>query len=122
MLNMEKEFVPKLSKELFELKIKIEKELSSGNKTNENLYQLINKSLEFLEQKRTGAPISKKLPIYKYFEKKYGITNLFLIDISKEARAIYTNTANNEFQILQIVLEIYELHKDYEKRGGYNRH
>ncbi len=120
--NLKKEFIPKLSKELFELKIKIEKELSSGNKTNENLYQLINKSLEFLKQKRTGAPISKKLPIYKYFEKKYGINNLFLIDLSKEARAIYTNTANNEFQILQIVLEIYESHKDYERRGGYNKH
>src|SRR3989339_336640 len=110
------------SKELFELKIKIEKELSIGNKTNENLYQLINKSIYFLKQKRVGVPISKKLPIYKYFEKKYGITNLFLIDISQEARAIYTNTSNNEFQILQIVLEVYESHKKYEKIGGYNRH
>ena len=119
---MRKEFVPKLSKDLFELRIKIEKELSAGNKTHENFYQLINKSLGFLENERTGAPISKKLPIYKYFEKEYGIANLFLIDVSREARAIYTNTANNEFQILQIVLEIYESHKDYEKRGGYNRH
>ncbi|HLD55885.1 MAG TPA: hypothetical protein VJB35_06500 [Candidatus Nanoarchaeia archaeon] len=117
-----KEFIPQLSKELFELKIKIEKELSIGNKTNENLYQLINKSIYFLKQKRVGAPISKKLPIYKHFEKKYGITNLFLIDISQEARAIYTNTSNNEFQILQIVLEVYESHKKYEKIGGYNRH
>jgi len=119
---MKKEVVPKLSKELFKIRIKIEKELSSGNKSHEKFYQLINKALDFLDNKRTGAPISKKLPIYKYFEKKYGITNLFLIGISKEARAIYTNTANNEFQILQIVLEIYESHKDYEKRGGYNRH
>ncbi len=117
-----KEFIPKLSKELFELKIKIEKELSQENKTNENLYQLINKSINFLKQKRTGAPISKKLPIYKYFEKKYGITNLFLIDISKEARTIYTNTSNNEFQILQIILEVYKSHKEYEKKGRYNKH
>ncbi|MCK5149300.1 hypothetical protein KAJ87_00045 [Candidatus Pacearchaeota archaeon] len=115
-------FVPKLSKELFELKLKIEKEFSQENKTNENLYQLINKATDFLKQKRSGAPISKKLPIYKYFEKKYGITNLFLIDISKEARALYTNTANNEYEILQIVLEVYESHKEYEKKGGYNRH
>lgn len=64
----------------------------------------------------------KKLPIYKYFEKRHGITNLFLIDISKEARAIYTNISENEFEILQIVLEVYQSHKEYEKRGGYNRH
>ncbi|KHO55239.1 MAG: hypothetical protein QT10_C0004G0026 [archaeon GW2011_AR19] len=117
-----KEFVPKLSKELFELKLRIEKELSEGNKTNETLYGLINKAVDFLKQKRTGAPISKKLPIYKYFEKKYGVTNLFIIDISKEARAIYTNTSQDEYQILQIVLEIYESHKEYERIGGYNRH
>ena len=117
-----KELIPKLSKELFELKIKIEKELSKGDKTNENFYKLINRAIDFLKQKRTGAPISKKLPIYKYFEKKYGITNLFLIDISKEARAIYTSVSNNEYKILQIVLEVYKSHKEYERKGGYNRH
>jgi hypothetical protein len=117
-----KEFVSKLSEDLFKIKLKIEEELSKGNKTNENFYNLINKTTDFLKQKRTGAPISKKLPIYKHFEKRYGVTNLFLIDLSKEARAIYTNTSNNEYQILQIVLEIYESHKEYEKIGGYNRH
>ncbi len=34
-----KEFVPKLSKELFNSKIEIERELSEGNKSNENLYK-----------------------------------------------------------------------------------
>lgn len=119
---MMKNFVPKLSEELFNAKLKIEKELSQGNKVNENFYNLINKTIDFLKQKRTGAPISKKLPIYKYFEKKYEITNLFLLDISKEARAIYTNTAHNEYEILQIILEVYESHKEYERKGGYNQH
>jgi len=114
--------ITKLSKELFELKIKIEKELAQENKTNENLYQLINKAIDFLKQKRIGAPISKKLPIYKYFEKKYRITNLFLIYLSKEARAIYTTTSQDEFTILQIVLEVYESHKEYEKKGKYTKH
>jgi hypothetical protein len=117
-----KEFVTQLSKELFETKLKIEKELAEGNKTNENLYQLITKAIDFLKQGRIGSPISKKLPIYKYFESKYGITNLFLIDLSREARGLYTNTSQGEFQILQIILEIYESHKDYEKVGGYNKH
>lgn len=117
-----KEFIPKLSKELFEAKIGIEKELSGGNKTNERLYLLIQKTIEFLKQKRKGEPISKKLPIYKYFESKFGITNLFLIKITKEARAFYTNTSQDEFTILQIILEVHESHKEYEKKGGYNKH
>ena len=76
----------------------------------------------FFREGRSGAIISKKLPIYKYFEEKFGIMNLFLFDLFSEARAFYTNTAQNEFEILQIILEVHETHKEYEKRGGYNRH
>lgn len=117
-----KRTIIKLSKDLFEVKINIEKELTNENKTNENFYQLINKAIDFLKQNRIGAPISKKLPLYKYFEKKYGITNLFLIDLSKEARAVYTTTSQDELTILQILLEVYESHKEYEKKGGYTKH
>lgn len=117
-----KQLIPKLSKELFEIKIKIEDEIRNGNKTNEKLYLLIQKAIEFLKQKRRGEPISKKLPIYRYFESRYGITNLFLIKISKEARAFYTNISENEYAILQIILEIHEKHKEYEKKGKYTKH
>ena len=117
-----KQFIPKLSKELFEVKLKIENELKEGNKTNEKLYLLIQKSIDFLKQKRRGDPISKKLPIYKYFKIKYGITNLFLIKITREARAFYTNTSQEEYAILQIILEIHETHKEYEKKGKYSKH
>lgn len=114
-----KEFVPKLSGDLFKTKIEIEKELTEGNKSNEELYLFILKTIEFLKAKRKGDPISKKLPIYKYFENKYGITNLFLIKVSREARAFYTNTSHDEFKILQIVLEVHRTHKEYERKGGY---
>jgi len=117
-----KELVSKLSKNLFLSKIEIEKELAEGNKSNENLYRLILKAENFLREGRSGAIISKKLPIYKYFEWKYGITNLFLFDLTDEARAFYTNTSQDEFKILQIILEVHETHKEYEKKGGYNRH
>jgi hypothetical protein len=115
-----KEAIPQLSQELFKLKVKIENELSQENKTNEDLYSLIIKTIDFLKAKRTGEPVSKKLPIYKYFEKQYGITNLFLIKISKEARAFYTNVFGGEYKILQIVLEVHKTHKEYEKKGSYN--
>ncbi len=111
-----------LSKNLFKVKTEIENELIQGNKSNENLYFLITKTIEFLKTERTGAPISKKLLIYKYFEFNYGITNLFLIDVTKEARAFYTNISKDEFEILQIILEVHETHKEYEKKGGYTKH
>jgi len=81
---------------------------------------LILKAIEFLKAKRKGDPISKKLPIYKYFEKEYGVTNLFLIKVSREARAFYTNTSQDEFKILQIILEVHRTHKEYERKGGYH--
>jgi len=114
-----KEFVIKLSEELFKLKLEIERELAEGNKTNEDIYSLILKVKNFLENGRSGEPISKKLPIYKYFENKYGITNLFLIKLTREARAFYTNVSGGEFKILQIILEVHKTHKEYEKKGGY---
>ena len=117
-----KKKIVQLSKDLFQVKTEIENQLLQGNKSNENLYFLITKTIEFLKAERTGAPVSKKLPIYKYFENNYGITNLFLIDLTDIARAFYTNTSKDEFEILQIILEIHETHKEYEKKGGYTRH
>ena len=117
-----KEFIVQLSGELFKTKSEIEKELMQGNKSDAELYSLILKAIDFLKSHREGEPISKKLPIYKYFERRYGITNLFLIKLTKESRAFYTNTARDEFKILQIILEVHKTHKEYERKGGYNKH
>ncbi|MFA6022535.1 MAG: hypothetical protein WC781_00435 [Candidatus Pacearchaeota archaeon] len=116
---MEKEFIVQLSPELFNVKTSIETELQKGNKTNEKLYSLILKSIEFLKEKRTGLPISKKLPIYKYYESKYGITNLFMIKLTYGSRGFYTNVSGGQFRVLQIILEVEETHKGYERKGNY---
>lgn len=116
---MEKEFVVQLSPELFKVKTEIEAELLAGNKTNEKLYALILKAIEFLKGKRTGLPISKKLPIYNYYREKYGITNLFMIKLTRGSRGFYTNVSGGQLRILQIILEVEEDHKDYEKKGHY---
>ena len=116
---MEKEFVVQLSPELFKVKTDIEAELLAGNKTNEKIDSLILKAIEFLKEKRIGLPISKKLPIYKYYEKIYGITNLFMIKLTRDSRGFYTNVSGGESKILQIILEVEESHKDYEKKGHY---
>ena len=116
---IEKEFIVQLSSDLFKVKTNIEAELHKGNKTNENLYALILKAIKFLKEKRTGLLISKKLPIYNYYEKKYGITNLFMIKLTKSSRGFYTNVSGGQLKILQIILEVEEDHKNYEKKGNY---
>src|SRR3989344_3754899 len=102
---MEKEFIVQLSSELFKSKTDIESELL--------------KAIQFLKEKRTGLPISKKLPIYNYYEKKYGITNLFMIKLTRGSRGFYTNISGGALKILQIILEVEENHKGYEKKGHY---
>jgi len=115
-----KEYEVQLSQELFQIKIEIENEFRKGNKVNSEFYSLINKAIDFLKSSRRGESISKKLPIFRYFENKYGINNLYLIKLSREARALYTYVSQEKFKILQIILEIYNSHKEYEKVGGYN--
>jgi len=117
---MDKDYEIRLSPELFKVKTTIEFELQNSNKTNEKLYQLILKAIEFLKSKRSGLPISKSLPIYKYYEKQYGITNLFMIKLSQGSRGFYTNISGGQFKVLQIILEVEETHKDYERKGKYN--
>ena len=119
MYKMEKEFIVQLAPELFKVKIEIEKELENGNKTDEKLYLLILKSIDFLKEKRKGIVISKKLPIYKHFEKKHGITNLFMIKLTKGSRGFYTSVSGGQLKILQIILEVEENHKNYDKKGKY---
>ena len=44
------------------------------------------------------------------------------LKLSKEARAFYTYASQDRFRILQIILEIHQTHKEYEKKGGYSKH
>lgn len=114
-----KEYIVQLSPNLFQTKLEIEEELRKGNKSNAEFYSLIIKSIDFLKANRKGEPISKKLPIFRYFQERYGVNNLYLIKLSREARALYTYVSQDQFKILQIILEVYDSHKEYEKIGGY---
>ncbi len=42
-----------------------------------------------------------------------------MINLTRPPRAFYTNVAGGEMKILQIILEVEENHKDYEKKGKY---
>lgn len=118
---MDKKVVTQLSKPLFEIKVQIEKDISNGNKTDAELLSLIESIICFLKEGRKGTPVAKGLPIFRYFEVEFGVSNLFVVDLRAGFRGFYTRVSNGEFEILQIILDVIS-HKEYEKRGHYNKH
>ena len=57
--------------------------------------------------------------VSRFFYNRFGIENLFILDVGRGARAFYTSVSQDEFSILQIILEVHETHKEYERKGNY---
>ncbi|MDP1729493.1 MAG: hypothetical protein Q8L27_04790, partial [archaeon] len=66
-----------------------------------------------------GNPIAKDLIPKEYFD-KFGITNLFRVELPAFWRMLYTLTNNEEVEIVAFVLDIIN-HQDYNKKFGYRR-
>lgn len=65
-----------------------------------------------------GNQIPKNL-IPKEYVKKYGVNNLFRVELPNFWRMIYTlKTEENQVEIVAFVLDIFD-HKKYNKRFGY---
>ena len=65
-----------------------------------------------------GNPIKKSSPHSKYIH-KYGITNLFRIELPSFWRMLYTLTeGETKIEIIAFVLDIIN-HKEYNKKFGY---
>ena len=67
-----------------------------------------------------GQPIAKKL-IPAEYKTKYGITNLFRVELPNFWRMLYTLTAGSSgIEIIVLVLDIID-HKKYDKKFGYKK-
>ncbi len=68
-----------------------------------------------------GEPVAKdKIP--DEYKKKYGVTNLFRVELSNFWRMLYTLTNDEtEVKIIAFVLDIID-HKKYNKKFGYKGH
>ncbi|MFH1211753.1 MAG: hypothetical protein V1659_02370 [Candidatus Woesearchaeota archaeon] len=64
-----------------------------------------------------GIQIPKRL-IPKEFVKKYGINNLWKINLPKGWRILYTVTPENEVELITAILEWFN-HKAYERKFRY---
>ena len=65
-----------------------------------------------------GEPIPKKL-IPKEYLRKYNITNLWWVALTKEARLVYSITTPDQVEIVSLVIELFGKHKEYERRFKY---
>lgn len=80
---------------------------------DERLYKEIEEALSTIKQNAFfGRNVKKKL-IPKELVQKYSLENLWIYNLRKDWRLLYTIT-NNEVEVLAIILD-WMNHKDYER-------
>ena len=93
--------------------------LAANSKLERSILNSIKKKVELIKtNQHYGNPIAKKL-IPKEYILKYGVTNLFRVELSGFWRMLYTLTNDEtEVVIVAFVLDIMD-HKKYDNKFGY---
>lgn len=91
----------------------------AGNSKQERMIlKAIHNKIELIKNNvHYGDPIAKDLFPNEY-KQRYGITNLFRVELPAFWRMLYTLTNNEEIEIIAFVLDIID-HNDYNKKFGY---
>lgn len=110
-----------LSSEAEEVYIYLNKEVADAIKRTPEvqILEMFLKKKEIIKQNiHYGLPIAKNL-IPKEYKEKYGVTNLFWVELPYFWRFLYTLTNDeSEIEIIAFVLDIMD-HKKYNKKMGY---
>lgn len=108
-----------LSSEAEEVYKKLNSE-SENNKQSRMILKAVNNKIEFIKANiHYGSSVAKNL-IPKEYKEKYGLTNLFVVDLPTFWRMIYTLTNEGEIEIVAFVLDIFD-HDNYNKKFGYRK-
>ena len=94
-------------------------EEASTSKTERMILKAVNQKVELIKSNpHFGNPVSKnKIPTE--YKQKYGITNLFRVELPAAWRILYTLTnGESEVEIIAFVLDIID-HKQYDKKFDY---
>jgi hypothetical protein len=96
-------------------------EKAKESKIERSILNSIQEKVELIKQNpHHGDPISKKM-IPSIYIQKYGITNLFRVELSNYWRMLYTLTdGETVVEIIAFVLDIVD-HKTYDKKFGYKK-
>jgi len=84
------------------------------------IFNAINKKTELIKANfHYGEPVGKdKIP--NEYKVKYGVTNLFWVELPNFWRMVYTLVDGNEVEIIAFVLDVID-HKTYNKKFGYKK-
>ena len=90
-----------------------------NSKNEKTLLKSIKQKIEFIkENPQYGNPLSKKL-IPNEYKIKYGITNLFRVELPNFWRMLYTLTeGESKIEVISFILDIIN-HPDYNKKSKY---
>jgi hypothetical protein len=96
-------------------------EEAPNSKEERMILKAINQKIELIKTNpHFGDPISKKL-IPKEYIKKYGIRNLFRVELPNFWRMLYNLTGGEtKVEIIAFVLDIID-HPTYNKKFGYKK-
>jgi hypothetical protein len=94
-------------------------ERSPNSKIERTIFNAINKKVELIKANpHYGNPVAKPL-IPEEYRAKYGITNLFRVELPNFWRMLYTLTnGETEIEIIAFVLDVID-HEKYDKKFGY---
>ena len=92
---------------------------ASASKQERMILKAINQKIELIKANpHYGDPIAKRLIPVEYIQ-KYGVTNLFRVELPAFWRMLYTLTdGESEVEIISFVLDIIN-HDAYDKKFGY---
>ena len=97
------------------------KEQALTSKIERSIFNAIHQKKEFLiANPHYGDPLAKRLIPVEYVQ-KYGVTNLFRVELPNYWRMLYTLIEGEmETEIVAFVLDIID-HKEYDKTFGYKK-
>ena len=103
----------------FEAGLEALRSSAADNKFNQQLLKAIEREKDSIKANpHRGIQVQKRLIPQEYIE-KYGITNLWKINLPDFWRMLYTITGT-EIEIIAIMLEFMN-HKSYDKKFGYRK-
>jgi len=90
-----------------------------NSKTDRMILKSLNQKVELIKANmHYGDPIAKDL-IPKEYKAKYGVTNLFHVELAQFWRMIYSLTnGETEIEIIAFILDVSD-HPTYNKKFGY---
>ena len=92
-----------------------------SSKIENGILKAVDKKIELIKANpHYGNPIAKKL-IPKKYKRKYGINNLFRVELPNRWRMLYSLTdSETKIEIIAFVLDILD-HSVYNKKFGYKK-